>query len=352
MTFTKYTLPRLMSSKMTDQYNAYLKKRFNHMQITQYTSITNYQSKMKTTGKILLGKVTNTTMGRISFNPAQLNSAIDRTKTLSITFDEDEWTNPETKKKLPFSTLYYYNGNNIKQYICDIEFDNEDMRMDLIPLFSISVKNELFLEILYLEGVLKYYGTSSGQRQFFSNDVQTDLPLLHSTIIPLLSGNDEKKPISILDEKEMQWYGKYSNLNSNVMPAQIDLLIGAIDYNNDTGVQGSSNYIFGDMDVEQYGLDKRIGGVDINISATGEHPIVIKNTSNSVVFQANLNVSASGVTISGGNLSYDSLFYYVKISGILSNFRGISIATGESDSRFTKLKNRITFINRLLGNTI
>ena len=183
--------------------------------------------------------------------------------------------------------------------------------------------------------------------------MRTNLPLLHSAIIPLLSENDEKKPISILDEKEMQWYGKYSNLGSlGFQESEIHLLIGAIDYNNDTGAEFSPNYTFDDMGVEKYGLDKRVGNGDINIPSTGQHPIVIKDNSSTVVFQATLDVVNSGVTISAGNLSYDSLFYYVKISGTLSNFKGVNIITGASDSRFTKLKNRINFINRLLGHTI
>jgi hypothetical protein len=152
---------------------------------------------------------------------------------------------------------------------------------------------------------------------------------------------NERNPISMLDEKELEWYGKYSNPNN--IKKEINLLIGEIDFNIVN--QSTNAFIFNDLNVGEFKLNNRIKGADESIS------IFAKGNDITPVFKASIDVGTSRViTIQEKNDTQDGLFYYCKISGGTDALpiKGIKIDT-QNPTQFGKLTARINFINNLLA---
>lgn len=319
MTLTQLVFPRSEFEKITNQYNENLEKRLDH-------------KGMKSSGKILLGHLVDVKNDdKIYFHPARADSTIDSTKTFSIFLSLSDYSGTNL-------TTLNYNDDTTDKRILRLEYGSDDIRLDLVPLFFIDDKtNLLYIEIRYTEGMLKYYmGLNSN---VFEVDISTDLPLLNTALNTL--NTNEKNPISILDEKELEWYGKNSN-PANIKK-EINLLIGEIDFNIVN--QSTNAFIVDDLNVGEFKLNNRIKGTDESIS------IFAKGNDTTPVFKASIDVGDSvAIIIQGKNDTQDGLFYYCRISGGTDALpiKGIKIDT-PNPTQFGKLTARINFINALLG---
>ena len=226
--------------------------------------------------------------------------------------------------------------------------DLKDVRYDLIPLFVIDRENKLYLRIIYLEGMLKYYVSklSNNSYNFFQEDISETLPLLNNAIETLIG--EEEKPVAILDDEESKWYSAHSDPDK--IKYSINLLIGAVDY---TVLDQTKNaYIY--ENGQSYQLNNRALG-DQSISISSINPTTSEKT---VAFKASIDIGTStGISIDSGNKSPLGLFYSCNITGGSGEnvIRGIkidtSIVTDLATSPFQKLIARINFINKLLGYT-
>jgi len=319
MTLTQLIFPRSEFAKITNQYNENLEKRLDH-------------KGMKSSGKILLGRLVDVKNDdKIYFHPARANSTIDTSKTLDIFLSISNYSGTN------LTTLNYGNGP-VNKRILRLEYGSNDIRLDLVPLFFIDDKTNLvYIEVRYTEGMLKYYMVLNSN--VFEFDISEDLPLLDLKLNQL--NTNERNPISMLDEKELEWYGKYSNPNN--IKKEINLLIGEIDFNIVN--QSTNAFIFNDLNVGEFKLNNRIKGADESIS------IFAKGNDITPVFKASIDVGTSRViTIQEKNDTQDGLFYYCKISGGTDALpiKGIKIDT-QNPTQFGKLTARINFINNLLA---
>lgn len=329
MTFKRFILPTSIYTKIVSQYNSSLLERFEHRNVSF------------TTGPILLGRTTNIkdATGRIYFHPANSLSQINMNKTFSIFLSTKNYG-------IPLTTLSYNDGTGDKTII-RLEFGYDpDMRMDLIPLYTIK-ENLLYIEILYMQNVLKYYVadfTGSGTFSLFESNISTDLPLLFNRLQTLSTA--QTGSISIIPEKEATWYGK--NHDSTALTKEINLLIGEIDQKIPN--QRTQAYVLDDNGAS-YKLLKR---------TAANKSITITTNADVTVFEASFNTTVTPTTIEPNNpapvlsiystnTSDEGLFYYCHIlggNGVTSKINGITINT--PNANFGKLTARINYINQLL----
>lgn len=329
MVFTKLIFSRSVFSKITAEYEKNFKELFLH-------------KGMKVSGRIFLGRVVYAKNDdRIYFHPAKADSTIDKTKTFSIFFSTFNYALSGGGSIL-FSTLNYNDGTTDKR-IFRLEFNYQNLLLNLFPLFFIDEKtNDLYIEIVYLPGMLKYYVGKFDVVNFslFENNIFTDLPILNTSLNAL--NTDEKNPIIILGEEDIKWYG--ANSDPETLIKEINLRIGAIDYN--VLDQSVNAFIFDDFGVGEFRINNRtIPDQSISIFAKGNNI--------TPVFKASIDVGTSTtISVAGTNTTIEGLFYNCKISnGTITNpIKGIKIDT-PNPTQFAKLTARINFINKLLGYT-